>query len=159
MDVERLKELITQGESLNVEFKGEEGGPLSDRDLIEAVVCMANRPTPQEAFVLIGVEDDGRVTGACPRHEAGTTDPRRLQALIANRTQPPLSCDVEVLDSEGKPVVVIKVPRATILWGPRMEFISAAPWEGRESLSAYPSTSTRCSPCLPAEASWTTPLW
>jgi len=112
MDVERLKELITQGESLNVEFKGEEGGPLSDRDLLEAVVCMANRPTPQEAFVLIGVEDDGRVTGARPRHEAGTTDPRRLQALIANRTQPPLSCNVEVVNFEGKPVVVIKVPRA-----------------------------------------------
>ncbi len=112
MDVERLKELITQGESLNVEFKGEEGGPLSDRDLIEAVVCMANRPTPQEAFVLIGVEDDGRVTGARPRHEAGTTDPRRLQALIANRTLPPFSCNVEVVNFEGKPVVVIKVPRA-----------------------------------------------
>jgi len=112
MNIERLKELITQGESLNVEFKGEEGGPLSDRDLIEAVVCMANRPTPQEAFVLIGVEDDGRVTGARPRHEAGTTDPRRLQALIANRTQPPLSCNVEVVDFEGKPVVVIEVPRA-----------------------------------------------
>lgn len=112
MTPERLRELITQGESLNVEFKGEEGGPLSDRDLIEAVVCMANRPTPEEAFVLIGVEDDGRVTGARPRHEAGTADPRRLQALIANRTQPPLSCKVEVVEFEGKPVVVIEVPRA-----------------------------------------------
>jgi len=112
MNIERLKQLITQGETLTVEFKGEERGPLSDRDLIEAVVCMANRPTEQEAFILIGVEDDGRVTGARPRHEAGTTDPRRLQALIANRTQPPLSCNVEVVDFEGNPVVVIEVPRA-----------------------------------------------
>jgi len=63
MNIERLKELITQGESLNVEFKREEGGPLSDRDLIETVVCIANRPTPEEAFILIGVEDDGRVSG------------------------------------------------------------------------------------------------
>jgi predicted HTH transcriptional regulator len=63
MNIERLIELITQGESLNVEFKGEEGGPLSDRDLIETVICMANRPTTEEAFVLVGVEDDGRVSG------------------------------------------------------------------------------------------------
>jgi len=112
MNIERLIELITQGESLNVEFKGEEGGPLSDRDLIETVICMANRPTTEEAFVLVGVEDDGRVTGARPRHEAGTIDPQRVQALIANRTQPPLTCKVEVVDFEGKPVVVVEVPRA-----------------------------------------------
>ena len=112
MDTDRLRELIAQGESLNLEFKGEEKAPLSDRELIEAVVCMANRPTSEEGFILIGVEDDGRVTGARPRHEAGTIDPRRIQALIANRTQPPLTCPVEVTNFEGKRVIVIKVPRA-----------------------------------------------
>jgi ATP-dependent DNA helicase RecG len=112
MDTDRLRELIAQGESLNLEFKGEEKAPLSDRELVEAVVCMANRPTSAEGFILIGVEDDGRVTGARPRHEAGTIDPRRIQALIANRTQPPLTCSVEVTNFEGKRVIVIKVPRA-----------------------------------------------
>ena len=112
MDTDRLRELIAQGESLNLEFKGEEKAPLSDRELVEAVVCMANRPTSEEGFILIGVEDDGRITGARPRHEAGTIDPRRIQALIANRTQPPLTCSVEVTNFEGKRVIVIKVPRA-----------------------------------------------
>jgi ATP-dependent DNA helicase RecG len=39
----------------------------------------------------VGVEDDGTVSGARPRHEAGRTDPLRVQALIANMTQPALS--------------------------------------------------------------------
>src|SRR3984885_10345161 len=79
---------IADGESYSVEFKGESRAPLNDRDLVEAVVCLANG---SGGLLLVGVEDDGTVTGARPRHEAGRTDPLRLQALIANCTQPPLS--------------------------------------------------------------------
>ena len=39
MTAETLRELIAAGESLNVEFKGEEKRPLNDGDLVEAVVC------------------------------------------------------------------------------------------------------------------------
>lgn len=42
MTPEGLRELISKGESLSVEFKGEEKRPLSDRELIEAVVCLAS---------------------------------------------------------------------------------------------------------------------
>ena len=83
MTPEHLNDLIAQGESLTVEFKGEERVPLSDRELVEAVVCMANRPSDDPGWVLVGVEENGRVTGARPRHESGRTDPLRLQALIA----------------------------------------------------------------------------
>lgn len=88
MTVEELRALIREGESLEVEFKGEEKGPLSDRDLVEVVVCLANRPGGEDGWPLIGVEDDGRVTGARTRHEAGVTDPNRVAALIAGRTRP-----------------------------------------------------------------------
>lgn len=111
MTVERLQQLIAQGESLTVEFKGEQARPLSDDELVEAVVCLANRPQGDLAWVLLGVEDDGEITGARPRH-GNTVDPLRLQALIANRTRPSLFCRVEVLTVEGKLVVVIEVPRA-----------------------------------------------
>lgn len=84
MTPERLLELIEAGESLNVEFKGEKKRVVTDRELIEAVVCLANRPGTGNAWLLVGVEDDGRITGARPRHEAGRTDPARLTALIAN---------------------------------------------------------------------------
>jgi len=110
MTPERLQELIAAGESLDVEFKGEERSPLSDDDLVEAVVCLANRGADTPAWLLIGVEDDGRVTGARPRHESGRTDPVRLAALIANRTRPSLTPRIEVVSCQGKEVIVVEVP-------------------------------------------------
>lgn len=80
---ERVSRCIAEGESYGVEFKGESHAPLNDRDLVEAVVCLANG---SGGMLLVGVEDDGTVTGARPTHEAGRTDPLRLQALIANST-------------------------------------------------------------------------
>jgi len=105
-----LTRLIDGGESTEVEFKGEERRALSDGDLVEAVVCLANRTEEDPGFLLIGVEDDGRVTGSRPRHEAGHTDTGRLQALIANRTRPSMSVRAEALDLGGKAVLVIEVP-------------------------------------------------
>ncbi len=106
---ETLQALVAGGETLNVEFKGEEHGPLNDRDLVEAVVCLANRTGSEPAWLLIGVEDDGRITGARPRHGA-RTDPNRLAALIASRTRPSLPVQVVNLDVEGKPVLLIQIP-------------------------------------------------
>jgi len=110
MTPERLQELIAAGESLDVEFKGEERAPLSDDDLVEAVVCLANRSADTPAWLLIGVEDDGRITGARPRHESGRTDPVRLAALIVNRTRPSLIPRIEVVLCSGKEVIVVEVP-------------------------------------------------
>ena len=39
---ERISRLVAEGESYEVEFKGESLAPLNDRDLVEAVVCLAN---------------------------------------------------------------------------------------------------------------------
>jgi ATP-dependent DNA helicase RecG len=96
MTPEQLQQLIQAGESLDVEFKGEARGPLSDNDLVETVVCLANRSTEAPAWLLVGVEDDGQVSGAQPRHESGRTDPARLAALIASRTRPSLTPRVAV---------------------------------------------------------------
>lgn len=111
MTPDRLRDMIEKGETLSVEFKGEEREPLSDKDLVEAVVCLANRPGGDPGWLLIGVEDDGRVTGARPRH-GSTTDPRRLQALMANRTSPSTVCPAETIALDGKDVLVIEVPSA-----------------------------------------------
>ena len=110
MTPEDLRQLIEQGENINVEFKGEEKASLSDNDLIEAVVCLSNRPGNEPGWLLVGVEDDGRITGARPRHEGGRTDPLRVQALIANRTCPSVSCRVEIVALEGIPILVVEVP-------------------------------------------------
>jgi ATP-dependent DNA helicase RecG len=105
-----LRELIAGGETLAVEFKGEDRGISSDRDLIEAVVCLANRPGDEPGWLLVGVEDDGRITGARPRHGAGNTDPYRVQALIANRMRPSITCRVTVVPLDGTPILAIEVP-------------------------------------------------
>jgi len=110
MTPERLRELIAAGESLDAEFKGEEQKSLSDDELMEAVVCLANRSSNAPAWLLIGVEDDGRVTGARPRHESGRTDSSRLAALIANRTRPSLTPRVALVPLQGKEVIAIEVP-------------------------------------------------
>lgn len=58
-DNNELRELIQQGESLALEFKSDVKS-LPDRDLIAAVVSLANT---EGGSLLLGVEDDGEVTG------------------------------------------------------------------------------------------------
>lgn len=109
MKPEAVHTLIAAGETLTVEFKGEERGPLNDRDLVEAIVCLANQAGTGPAWLLIGVEDDGRVTGARSRHGAAT-DPDKVAALIASRTRPAMAVHVEAAMVDGQAVLVLKVP-------------------------------------------------
>ncbi len=109
MTSEALGRLIAGGETLAVEFKGEERMPLNDRDLVEVVVCLANRSGREPGYLLIGVEDDGRLTGARPRH-GDITDPHKLAALIANRTRQSLAVQVQTVCIEGRTVLVIEIP-------------------------------------------------
>jgi ATP-dependent DNA helicase RecG len=108
MRAEDLRKVISQGESLTAEFKGEEKGQLSDSEIVETVVCLANG---QGGRLVIGVENDGRVTGARPRHGQGT-DPLRIQSLISGRTVPPVTVHAQSATLEDKQVLVIEVPRA-----------------------------------------------
>jgi ATP-dependent DNA helicase RecG len=111
VNTERLRGLIARGENLDIEFKGEAQRPLPDEEIVKAVVCLANRPSSGSGWLLIGVEDDGRISGAHPRH-GQSTDPLRLQALIANRTRPSLSVGVFVvpIQPEDVEIVAIEVP-------------------------------------------------
>ncbi len=81
MTPEEMQRLVASGETLTVEFKGEERSPLNDRELVEAVVCLANRTGTEPAWLIVGVEDDGRVTGARPRHGNATEPPRVYRRL------------------------------------------------------------------------------
>lgn len=109
MTPDALRALIGGGETLAVEFKGEERAPLNDRDLVETIVCLANRTGTEPARLFIGVEDDGRITGARPR-QGDATDPARVAALIANRTRPSIAVQVESATVDGKAVLVVEVP-------------------------------------------------
>lgn len=103
---EEVRAWALGGESLTVEFKGESRTLLNDADLVEAVACMANA---RGGVILVGIEDNGEITGAKPRH-GSYTDVRRLESMVGNHTQPscPVSC--AVVPIEGVDVVVIQVP-------------------------------------------------
>ena len=94
---------IPQNESLTCEFKSDRQS-LPDRDLIEAVVCMANA---QGGDIYLGVEDDGTVTGLHVNHQ----QLEGLAALIANRTQPAVAVSVESLPVDALRVARITVPK------------------------------------------------
>ena len=96
------------GESLTVEFKHATKRDLNDTDIVEAVTCLANAAG---GTLLLGVEDDGAITGCEARHEGGT-DPVRLAAMIVNGTVPPISTKIEVVDVAGAAVVVVEVPKS-----------------------------------------------
>ena len=99
-----IESLIAGGETYTVEFKSD----VNDDELTEAVVCLANG---DGGWLLLGVADDGTVVGARPRH-GDSTDGRRLEALIANRTSPALSVVATVERSGDVDVVVVHVPKA-----------------------------------------------
>ncbi len=101
-EVERM---IGDGESVSVEFKGEKRGAISDREIYETVVCLANNAG---GVLLLGVENDGTVTGARPRHSPAT-EPLALQAAIFNNTAPPINTRVSLHTVRGLPVVAIEV--------------------------------------------------
>jgi len=78
---------------------------LSDRDIVAAVVAMANT---EGGLVLLGVEDDGTVSGIQAHHQ----DTIGLQALIANRTSPAVSVSTELIEIDGKKILAITVPKS-----------------------------------------------
>jgi ATP-dependent DNA helicase RecG len=102
---QELRDLIAGEETLTLEFKSDEG-PLSDTDLIETVTCLANG---QGGKLLIGVEDDGQISGLHVKHE---THPTALAAFVANRTVPPLAVEVEFVKLREGTVAVLTVAAA-----------------------------------------------
>ncbi len=73
-----MDNLIPRKVNLTVEFKSDRK-LLSDRDLVEAVICLANT---EGGDLYLGVEDNGEPTGVHRKHGR----PVRIAALIANRT-------------------------------------------------------------------------
>ncbi len=104
-----MTRLIPERESLTVEFKSDRD-KLADQELVAAVICLANT---DGGDLYVGVEDDGRGTGIHPsrRNVAGLT------AMIANKTVPPVTVRVEIIDAEGQAVVRVGVSNSRQLVG------------------------------------------
>ena len=99
-----IGKLIQQGESLTLEFKSDLKC-LPDRKLVAVVVSLANTDGGE---LLLGVEDDGRVTGLHPNH----VNVSGIPSLIANKTNPAISVKVERYNLQNKSVARISVPKS-----------------------------------------------
>lgn len=102
----QLRTLLAGGETLTVEFKR---ASINDAELVEAVVCLANAKGGQ---LLLGVEDDGTVTGLDPGRPE-RREPERLAALITSRTEPPVVVEVELLATADGEVAVVTTPASS----------------------------------------------
>jgi len=72
---------------------------------VAAVVAMANT---EGGLILLGVEDDGSVTGIQSHHQ----DTMGLRAMIANRTSPSVAVSTELSELGGKKILCITVPKS-----------------------------------------------
>lgn len=136
MSPDELAQVIAAGESFTVEFKRGQRSAMSDNDIVDAVICIANG---DGGLVVIGVEDDGTITGLEARHGA-STQPHLLQAMILNKTESPLATAVEILDMNGLPVAVIDVPKAPVPVGSKSgKYVRRSlRADGRPECVAYP---------------------
>ncbi|MBD2483961.1 DNA glycosylase AlkZ-like family protein [Planktothrix sp. FACHB-1365] len=91
-------------ETLTIEFKSDRN-KLADRDLIEAITCLANTDGGE---LWLGVEDDGTPTGLHPDHQMV----EGVIGLVAARTSPALTVQVDRLTIQGVQVARILVPQA-----------------------------------------------
>lgn len=101
---DQLLQRIAQGETLTLEFKSDRK-QISDRIIYEEVVAMANA---SGGTLLIGVEDNGKITGSQPRH-GSSTDPIKLQSAIFNNTVPNINTRVSIISLETGPIIAIEV--------------------------------------------------
>jgi ATP-dependent DNA helicase RecG len=101
---QQLLEMISQGESLMLEFKSDLKG-LPDRDLVASVVSLANTDGGE---LLLGVEDDGRVTGLHMNH----LNVSGIPSLVANKTNPALPISVERCELQGQTIARLIIPKS-----------------------------------------------
>ena len=102
--IQELLDIISKGETLKVEFKSDLK-QLPDRELVATVMNLSNS---EGGDLLLGLEDDGAITGLHSNHH----DTMGIAALIANKTNPSVSVRIETYDIGGKKVARISVPKS-----------------------------------------------
>ena len=93
---ETIQTLITQGENTQIEFKSDAARP---EGIAREIVAFANT---YGGSLLIGVEDDGVVTGV------GSSKETWVANISRNNIIPALQVEVQEAQIEGKMVCLIK---------------------------------------------------
>ena len=105
---ERLKEIIQQGEGIDVEFKTSRS-QLSD-NAFESVCAFLNR---QGGHLILGVNDNGTVQGVDERRVQDITNNIVTNANNPQKLHPPFYLSPEVVDYDGKKIIYFYVPESS----------------------------------------------
>ena len=109
MMIEDIKEIISKGETINVEFKSWK--KVKEKELMKILtkeaVGMANT---KGGIIFVGVEDDGEITG-CENY-----DTQNILESIYDRTIPKLFNDIEEIEVDGKIILAIKVDKGDCVY-------------------------------------------
>lgn len=94
-------------ETLQIEFKSDPVGGLSDKSVVDAVVGLANA---QGGVLYIGIDDNGTISGL---RSGKWRNPKKAAAFISNYTVPPLLVETDLVPAEkDRWVLTIKVPKS-----------------------------------------------
>ncbi|WP_147445058.1 ATP-binding protein [Corallococcus sp. CA053C] len=105
---EMLEQLLRLGEDSLTEFKSvvHRNFQIDADDIAKAIVSMANT---KGGLVLIGVEDDGTVSGTGDRKQTDTLM-MQVSQLCQDRIEPPLICALQKREHQGQTLLQVEVP-------------------------------------------------
>jgi predicted HTH transcriptional regulator len=100
---QQLRELIANGESTTVEFKRKF---TSADKFVRELIAMANTAG---GYLLVGVDDDGKVVGIDSEKEVESQIYAAMQSVV-----PTLPIMMEVVEIEWKDVLVLRIPKSSL---------------------------------------------
>lgn len=112
MNLERLQTIIEQGENVNVEFKT--ASIALNKDAFDSICGFLNR---SGGHLILGVQDDGTVSGVQEDKVQGIIDSLVANANNPQKLNPPYYVSPEVIDMNGKKVIVVYVPESSQVHG------------------------------------------
>jgi ATP-dependent DNA helicase RecG len=108
MTISDIKKIIAQGEGVSIEFKeAKEKVPAS---FYETVASFANT---NGGIILLGVDDDGIVTGIQPENKATFLKNIATALNSTDNMSPVLYLSPATIDYDGKMIVVVQVPASS----------------------------------------------
>lgn len=108
MNTNKVRRLLTQEESLKLDFKLKLSIELDSekKELVKDIIAMANTPGGR-GYIVVGVKDRSReIIGI---EDLPENIEERLQQIIANRSMPPVPIAFDLVPYEGKKLGVITI--------------------------------------------------
>ena len=101
--VESVEVMLVAGENQYIEFK--QNFDKTNMEFLESVVSFANT---NDGTILLGVDDDGKVTGF---YDDLDKTENKIKGLISGSCEPDIDTSIEQISLDNRPVIVVKVKK------------------------------------------------